>query len=90
MARRVEGALEALMEDLLWLSLDQGPAKSFLEKLRWDFKERLGLSDRLVMFLIRVALTSSLKGSHLATVAALLGQERCVFRVQCALGYMSW
>ena len=36
-ARRVEGALEALMEDLLWL----------------------GLSDRLVMFPIRAALTRS-------------------------------
>jgi len=58
-ARRVEGALKALMEDLLWLGLsyDEGTAGDARKELRLDFKERLGLSDRLVMFPIRATLT---------------------------------
>jgi len=42
-----------------------------------------------MMFLIRAALTRSLKEPHLATVAVLLGQEWCLFRVQRALDSMS-
>jgi hypothetical protein len=42
-----------------------------------------------MMFLIRAALTGSLKGPHLATVAVLLRQEGCLFRIQGSLDSMS-
>jgi len=56
----------------------------YLRDLRWRFKSQKGLSGQQVMFSIRAALTGTLTGPCLVIMIILLGQARCLQRVQAA------
>jgi glutamyl-tRNA synthetase len=78
--------LAALREDIAaQAALDASTSAALFRALRRRFKESRGWGGRAVMFPARAALTGDVRGPHLSDLAALLGREECLQRIDRAL-----
>jgi nondiscriminating glutamyl-tRNA synthetase len=86
---QAEPVLTALGEMLLEAdTLDEAASKALFRELRARFKESHGWGGRAVMFPARAALTGTTRGPHLSEVAALLGRDESLRRVERALSVL--
>jgi glutamyl-tRNA synthetase len=78
--------LAALREDIAaQATLDAATSAALFRELRRRFKESRGWGGRAVMFPARAALTGRVRGPHLSDLAALLGRDECLQRIDRAL-----
>jgi glutamyl-tRNA synthetase len=68
--------------------LDSGTSGGLFRELREQLKSAHGWSGRAVMFPARAALTGTVEGPHLSDVAALLGREECLRRIDRVLSLL--
>lgn len=85
-AQPVLAALREMLADAE--AFDEAAATVLFRELRARFKQSHGWGGRAVMFPARAALTGATRGPHLSEVAALLGRDESLRRVERALSVL--